>query len=112
MIRLHFVVEGQTEETFVNTLLCPHLGQFNVSADARRVEMSPGYRGGLTSYARAKRDLSRWMKQDQHSDARFTSMFDLYALPADFPQFAETASRPPLPTGCRARVSVCGGRPR
>ncbi len=31
MIRLHIIAEGQTEEAFVNELLTPHLGNFNIS---------------------------------------------------------------------------------
>lgn len=33
--------------------------------------------------------MLRWMKEDQNMDAYFTTMFDLYALPEDFPGFAE-----------------------
>ena len=95
MIRLRIVVEGQTEEEFVNSVLCPHLGDFNVSADARAVETSRRkrtgkvFRGGMTNYARAKRDLLQWMKEDGRRDARFTTMFDLYGLPKDFPGYDE-----------------------
>ena len=37
MIRLHLVVEGQTEEEFVNSVLVDYLGQFQISTDARCV---------------------------------------------------------------------------
>lgn len=91
MIRLHFIVEGQTEETFVNRLLAVHLGAYNISVDARRVETrrrsAKIYRGGLSEYRKAKQDIRLWMKEDQGEDAYFTTMFDLYALPKDFPGF-------------------------
>lgn len=91
MIRLHMVVEGQTEEEFVNSILAIHLGVFNISTDARQMETSRRrariYRGGLVGYAHAKRDLTLWMREDQRPDAFFTTMFDLYALPEDFPAF-------------------------
>jgi hypothetical protein len=91
MIRLHLIVEGQTEELFVRTVLAPHLGAFDVSVDARRVEMSRQrghiFRGGLIDYGRVARDISRWLKEDQNRDVRFSTMFDLYALPDDFPAF-------------------------
>jgi hypothetical protein len=108
MVRLHFVVEGQTEEEFVNSVLVDHLGLFNVVADVRCVETSRQrarfyrggltvqpriFRGGLCSYERAKRDLHLWMAEDQNIDARFTTMFDLYALPNDFPTFDEAARK-------------------
>ena len=48
-IRLHFIVEGQTEETFVNQVLKPHLGNRYVWADARCVQTSR--RGAVSSIA-------------------------------------------------------------
>ncbi len=94
MTRLHFVVEGQTEETFVNQVLAPHLGQFNVFADVRSVETSRSrtrvYRGGLIDYPKAKKDLLLWMRQEMRSaDVYFTTMFDLYRLPDSFPGYQE-----------------------
>lgn len=92
MIRLHVVAEGQTEEEFVNTVLVDHLGAFNISTDVRCVETSRDHlkihRGGMLNYRRAKRDLMFWINQDRHPDAFYTTMFDLYALPDDFPGFA------------------------
>mgnify|MGYP001267712545 CR=1 FL=1 len=93
MIRLHFIVEGQTEEAFVNQVLAPHLAHFQVYADARCVETSRDrkagkvYKGGLSSYLKASNDIVAWINEDRSDDARFTTMFDLYALPTDFPGF-------------------------
>ena len=93
MTRLHLVVEGQSEERFVSGLLRAHLAALGVYADARRVETgrdkrsSRIYRGGLPEYARVKKDLSRWMRQDDHPEVFFSTMFDLFALPCDFPQY-------------------------
>ncbi len=88
-VRLHFVVEGQTERRFVENILRPHLTDPSIWVAARCVETSRSrgrkYSGGIRDYARAKRDIERWMREDQNSDARFTTMFDLYALPGDFP---------------------------
>ena len=47
------------------------------------------YRGGLRHYARARRDVILWVKEDQDPNAFFTTMIDLYALPTDFPGYAE-----------------------
>lgn len=100
MIRLHLIVEGQTEETFVNTVLADYLGAFQISVDVRRVETSRSrgrvYRGGVLDYARVKRDIALWMKQDQRLDAFFSTMFDLYALPQDFPGYAASQHLPPF----------------
>ena len=99
-IRLHFIVEGQTEETFVNKTLCPHLAELSISAVARCVmtgrRRGITHRGGISSYARAKRDIRGWMRNDQNPDARFTTMFDLYGLPTDFPGYGDAVqSRDP-----------------
>ncbi len=39
-IRLHFIVEGQTEETFVNQTLRPHLANISIWVKARCVMTS------------------------------------------------------------------------
>ncbi len=93
MVRLNFIVEGQTEETFVNNVLTRHLSSSQVYANARRVETgrrgNQRFRGGMTNYRKARSDIARWLRQDNNADARFTTMFDLYALPKDFPSYDE-----------------------
>ena len=93
-IRLHFIVEGQTEETFVNQVLKPHLGDRHVWADARCVLTSRRggvkYRGGFRNYEHPRRDILSWLREDQNADARFTTAFDLYRLPSDFPGYGDT----------------------
>jgi len=95
MIRLHVTAEGQTEQFFVKKVLAPYLADYGVSAVARAVLTSKDnraakeYRGGLISYTKAKADILAWMKEDNHPECRFTTMFDLYALPDDFPGYAD-----------------------
>jgi Domain of unknown function (DUF4276) len=95
MIRLNIIAEGQTEEAFVHAVLVEPLATGGVAVSVRCVETSRDkrrakiYRGGLLDYQRAKRDLLRWMKEDQNPEAHFTTMFDLYALPNDFPGYEE-----------------------
>ena len=97
MIRLHVVVEGQTEEEFVNSVLANHFGQFDISTDARCILTSRSrrgtHRGGISSYAKTKRDVELWLKEDNNRDSCVTTMFDLYGLPTDFPGFPEAAGR-------------------
>jgi hypothetical protein len=92
-VRLHFIVEGQTEETFVNRVITPHLATYSIWGDARCVMTSRKhrkiYRGGIFSYTMVKKDIILWMKEDKNSDVAFTTMFDLYALPSDFPGYDE-----------------------
>lgn len=93
MTRLHIIAEGQTERGFTERVLTPHLSAFNVFADARCVltskDMRRGkkYSGGLVSYTKAKQDILNWMKEDKNPDCRFSTMFDLYSLPKDFPGY-------------------------
>jgi len=100
MIRLHVTVEGQTEQRFVKDVLSVHLAERWVIVDARPVLTSKDkragreYRGGFRrtgAYQAAKKDICAWMKEDRNADARFTTMFDLYALPDDFPGHADAA---------------------
>lgn len=90
-IRLNITAEGQTEEKFVKNTLAMYLGKFNISTDVRRVLTSKdkrkSYRGGLISYEKAKKDIETWLKEDSSSESRFTTMFDLYGLPNDFPEY-------------------------
>ena len=92
MKRLHITVEGETEESFVNNTLKQHLANYEVYADVRRVltgkKRGRNYRGGMTNYAKAKNDIMRWLKEESNNeDVFFTTMFDYYALPEDFPGY-------------------------
>jgi len=97
-VRLHITTEGQTEERFVKDVLAPYLGERMVWADARCVLTSRDKRSGFShrggwrrgsSYPVVKKDICTWMKEDRRPDVRFTTMFDLYGLPVDFPGYAE-----------------------
>ena len=94
-IRLYVIAEGQTEQRFVEKILADHLGHYQISATASAVTTSRGYKGGLLSYGKAKSDILRWLKEDQHIDVRFTTMFDLYRLPADFPGYYQATQSDP-----------------
>lgn len=94
-LRLHFVVEGQTEETFANTVLRDHFAHQSIATAAHcvttRRRRGATYRGGLATYQHARNDIRRWAEEDGNADARFTTMFDLYKLPGDFPDHAVAA---------------------
>ena len=92
-IRINITAEGQTEEQFAKKYLSNFLVHQNLTVDARRVRTSRDkhktYRGGLLDYQKAKKDVIAWMKEDNNVDVFFTTMFDLYALPSDFPKYEE-----------------------
>lgn len=92
---LHILCEGQTEERFVKEVLSPYLQQFNIYPKPILLLTSKkkNARGGMLSYAQAKRDLTILQKQfrDNNSELHlFTTMFDYYALPDDFPGVEES----------------------
>jgi len=97
MIRLQLVVEGDTEEGFVNQVLSPYLARREIYAVCHRVTTSRKryrvYRGGGETYARWKKDLQLWLNDDRNREARFTTMVDLYGLPNDFPEFQKAKER-------------------
>ncbi len=61
LIRLHILVEGQTEETFVNEVLAPELSAVDVFPDAHRITTGRRHgrldRGGFVKYDHLARDL-------------------------------------------------------
>ena len=87
MIRLNMIVEGQTEEAFVNALLLEHLIQFNIQTSVRRVKTG-SQKGGDPKFARVKREAELWLKQDPAS--YLTIMVDLYKLPTDYPGYQDS----------------------
>ena len=90
MPRLYLFAEGQTEQTFADTVLKPHLARFGVYmhkpvliAHARK--KGTVHRGGGRKYLPMKNDIARFLKQDSAADVFFTTMIDLYALHTGFP---------------------------
>jgi len=92
---LFVFVEGQTEEQFVSRTLAPHLAGKGVYAKGRilptKRDRSTGQilaRGG--GYFKTwKKELAIHLRSDSRSDIRFTTLFDLYGLPDDFPQLED-----------------------
>jgi hypothetical protein len=109
LIRLHVLVEGQTEETFVNEVLRPELSANGIYPDAHRITTGRRHgrlhRGGFVAYEHLARDLLLWMKQDQNPESWFTTMVDFYQLPGDFP--GQSTLGPNLDT--QARVAHLEG---
>ena len=83
MIRLNIVVEGQTEEAFVNEILQAHLQRLDIYATPILLRTSKTGRGGVTTYAKIENQVSRLCKED--TGAYVTTMLDYYGLPSDFP---------------------------
>lgn len=88
MIHLHIVVEGDSEERFVNEVLAKHLIGFDIFATCRRLQTgwdgNKPAKGGLLKYSKFRNDLIRWIEADrQMENVWYSSMLDLYAFPID-----------------------------
>lgn len=98
-IHLHIITEGPTEQQFVLKVLAPHLAHYQVYADARCILTSRDKhtgrqsRSGLPNYIKAKNDIQTWLKEDSRTNCRFSTMFDFYALPNDFPNFTNAQKK-------------------
>ena len=117
MARVYLFVEGQTEQTFANTVLRPHLAHFGVYlhgavmiAHARR--KGDVHRGGAIRYQPVKDDIQRFQRQEKSADVRFTTMIDLYKLMQDFPTFRVGKRLAASTTGRVTRVSIPRGHRR
>jgi hypothetical protein len=96
MRKLLVLVEGPTEEKFIKEVLAPHFINFGkclipTILNTKIVKSGTNFKGGITSYKKAKRDLLRLLGDT--SALCVTTMFDLYGLPNEFPgrQDAPTA---------------------
>ncbi len=95
---VHVLCEGQTEQGFVEEVLRPYLqdrGVTGVKSILITTNKKKNARGGMLTYKDAERDMNllRLTKQDNEYECHlFTTMFDLYALPDDFPGFAEAST--------------------
>lgn len=88
MDRCRLLVEGQTEETFANRTLVPHLydlGFHVVSVTVvatKRIAGGGKHRGGVVNWHQLRKDISL-LVQDQ--GAVVTTIVDFYGLPPDVP---------------------------
>ncbi len=90
---VHVLCEGQTEQGFVDSVLKPYLMSHGITAVKSIIvttNRKESVQGGTSTYLRVKNDLvtmtSTWKNGDFEKHV-FTSMFDLYALPNDFPGY-------------------------
>ncbi|MFA5514998.1 MAG: DUF4276 family protein [Desulfuromonadales bacterium] len=90
-LRLYITTEGQSERKFAEEVLSPHLAAFDIDVRTRVVltNRKMGKRGGILDFDKIRGDLLRLMREDRQPEARFTTMIDLYALPAEFPGWPE-----------------------
>ena len=82
MSRLLVHVEGETEESFVNAVLAPHLYDRGFSRIGARLignARQRDRRGGIRSWTAVRKDIANHLREDRGSIA--TTMVDYYGLP-------------------------------
>jgi len=71
------IVEGRTEQTFIERVLAPYLAKKNIFMRATQIS-KPGQKGGDVKFIRAERDIGKFLKQ--RADTYVTQFFDYYGL--------------------------------
>ncbi len=93
MKRLFIVVEGQTEEEFVNELLSPYLNTFEIyDVRATKIATSKGHKGGFVNYQHLKNDVTKLLKQSG-KDVIVTTFVDFFRLPTNVPNFTTISKK-------------------
>lgn len=71
------IVEGKTEQVFVESVCKRHLAQQNIFISATQVS-KPGQKGGDVRFSRVGRDIERHLKQ--RPDTCITTLVDYYGV--------------------------------
>lgn len=90
MKHLNIIVEGSSEEAFVNDVLIKHFAPLNIFVSVRKIKTgwdrlnNKPSKGGLLKYIKFRNDVLRWIESDRNQPQFwYTSMLDLYAFPKD-----------------------------
>lgn len=88
MRTIYILVEGQTEEEFVNCTISPYLKQQGIQNTVPiLLETSPGYYGGDVTFARYNKNAQNLLTSDPNCIV--TSLIDYHELRSDFPDYEE-----------------------
>lgn len=99
MIRLYILVEGQTEEKFCKDVLGPHLNArgvwvYPIIVTTRRDRQTGRKARGGGHWKHWAKDLHRLTRENPGREVRFTTLFELYGLPDDFPRLDSYSTEP------------------
>jgi hypothetical protein len=90
MKHLNVIVEGSSEETFVNDVLVKYFAPLDIFVSTRKIKTgwdklyNKPAKGGLLKYIKFGNDVIRWIQSDRNRPQFwYTSMLDLYAFPKD-----------------------------
>jgi hypothetical protein len=87
---INIIVEGSSEENFVNEVLVKHFAALHIFVSSRKIKTgwdklnNKPAKGGLLRYSKFKNDVLRWISSDRgRENTYYTSFIDLYAFPKD-----------------------------
>jgi hypothetical protein len=90
MKNLQIIVEGSSEENFVNDVMVKHFASLNIFISVRKIRTgwdrlnNKPAKGGLLKYSKFRNDVLRWIQSDNgRTNTFYTSFIDLYAFPKD-----------------------------
>lgn len=93
-MKLHILVEGQTEEMFVNEILRPFFNDYGIHVipiiiSTKKLRDGTKFKGGLSNrnYSSFESDLRKLIHSTP--DGLVTTLIDYYALPSNFPKYGE-----------------------
>jgi hypothetical protein len=91
MNEIYAIVEGPTEQNFIEKVLAPYLGARNVALYAA-ILRKPGENGGDVKFSRAQNDIGKFLKQ--RAGTHVTLMLDYYGIRTDWPGYDESKRQP------------------
>lgn len=81
MKRLYIIVEGQTEQEFVNSLIAPYMQQHGVyTVTPLLIRTSKTGRGGFVNYEHLKNDIKKLLSSEK-SDFVVSTFVDFFKIP-------------------------------
>lgn len=90
MKRLYIVVEGQTEQEFVNTLLRPWLSSYGIlDVTPVLIKTSKLGRGGHVNAEHLKNTVNGLLRETNNTDLVVTTFVDFFRIPDNMPGYAE-----------------------
>lgn len=84
--RLYIIVEGQTEQEFVKTVLSPYFqtkGIYNVQPIL--IHTSKSGKGGFVNYTHLRKDIKRLLTETSSRDIVVSTFVDFFRIPSSVP---------------------------
>lgn len=93
MKRIYIVVEGQTEQEFVNSVIAPYLWNVGIfSVTPVLIRTSRTGRGGMVNYAHLYNTIKLLLMSDK-TDFIVTTFIDYFRIPNTMPGYAECMAK-------------------